>query len=77
MHKIETLIQKDNSLLCGMRVYNKSGAVIFTTGFFIERDDLRTSTDFQLVAFELNAGERIIGIRSHDYGDGWAYHFNV
>jgi hypothetical protein len=77
MHKIETLIDKSNSGLHGMRVYNKSGAVIFTTGNYIENNNFRTSTDAQLVAFELAAGERIIGIRSHDCGNGGAFHFNV
>jgi len=78
MHKVETLIQKSNSLLWGIRVYNKSGKVIFTTGNYIENNDYRNDTDWgQLVSFELAAGERIIGIRSHDCGNGWARHFNV
>ena len=71
------LIQKDNSLLAGMRVYNKSGKVVFTTGYYIERDHYRNHPDLQLVTFELAAGERIIGIRSHDTGSGEAYHYNV
>ena len=77
MHKVEMLIRKLDSLLYGMRVYNKSGKVTFTTGNNIEKDSLRNSTNFELVLFELAAGERIIGIRSHDYGNGDAYHFNV
>ncbi len=77
MHKVETLIWKKNSCLLGIRVYNKSGKVIFTTGNYIENNTYRTRTANQLVSFELAAGERIIGIRSHDCGNGLAYHFNV
>ena len=71
------LISKGSSLLCGMRVYNKSGGVIFTTGYLIEKNGCRNDTYYQLVAFELDAGEQIIGIRSHDNGSGCANHFNV
>ena len=63
--------------MLGMRVYNKSGEVSFTTGNRIEDDNARNRTDYQLVAFELAAGERIIGSRSHDHGGGWAEHRNV
>ena len=78
MHKVETLIQKNDSLLLGIRVYNKSGKVIFTTGNNIERDNRRTGTyGEELVSFELAAGERIIGIRSHDAGFGYSNHFNA
>ena len=61
----------------GMRVYNKSGKVVFTTGKWIESDYLRNHTNYELVTFDLAAGERIIGIRSHDDQSGWAYHYNV
>ena len=77
MHKVEMLIHKSDSVLAGMRVYNKSGGVVFTTGNYIERDDCRNHTDYELVTFELAAGERIIGIRSHDDGEGRANHYNV
>ena len=77
MHKIEMLIDKTYSRLYGIRVYNKSGGVIFTTGNCIEREDYRNDPSWELVAFELAAGERIIGIRSHDCGNGWAFHYNV
>ena len=68
------LIRKDNSVLLGMRVYNKSGKVVFTTGRCIENPGFRNSTNYELVTFELAAGERIIGIRSHDCGNGEAAH---
>ena len=72
------LIHKNSSWLLGMRVYNKSGKVVFTTGNYIEDPDWRNNTTiYELVTFELAAGERIIGIRSHDYGNGRAYHYNV
>ena len=78
MHKVEMLIEKADSCLWGIRVYNKSNAVIFTTGKYIEDPNFRNNTNWgELVTFELAAGERIIGIRSHDYGDGWARHYNV
>ena len=77
MHKVEMLIRKSDSYLWGMRVYNKSGKVVFTTGNNIELDHYRNNPGYQLVTFELAAGERIIGIRSHDYGNGWATHLNV
>ena len=52
----------------GIRVYDKSGKVIFTTGKFIENPRWRNGSEGdELVAFVLNAGERIIGIRSHDW----------
>jgi len=75
MHKIEMLVRKSDSLLYGIRVYNKSGGVIFTTGNLIE--NYRNDPGCELVAFELAAGERIIGIRSHDDGWGCAWHKNV
>ena len=71
------LIRKDDSWLWGMRVYNKSGGVVFTTGRNIENNSYRNHTNYELVTFELAAGERIIGIRSHDCGNGYAYHLNV
>ena len=77
MQKVEMLLCKDDSGLGGIRVYNKSGGVVFTTGSNIEKDYWRNDPRFELVTFELAAGERIIGIRSHDYGNGWAYHYNV
>ena len=77
MHKVEMLIGKSDSGLYGIRVYNKSGGVVFTTGYLIEQDKYRNGTNSELVTFELAAGERIIGIRSHDEGDGEAWHYNV
>ena len=44
MHKIEMLILKEYSKLEGIRVYNKSGGVIFTTGWYIESDSLRNGS---------------------------------
>ena len=46
INKVEMLIQKNNSLLMGIRMYNKSGGVIFTTGNLIEDNDYRNDTDF-------------------------------
>ena len=77
MHKVEMLIRKNRSVLLGIRVYNKSGKVVFTTGYYIEDPDLRNATYNELVTVELEAGERIIGIRSQEYGLGYAWHYNV
>ena len=71
------LIDKNGSGLWGIRVYNKSGGVVFTTGYYIEKDSERNDPNSELVTFELAAGERIIGIRSHDSGRGYADHYNV
>ena len=68
------LIDKMYSRLNGIRVYNKSGKVVFTTGNYIESDYYRNDPNYELVTFELAAGERIIGIRSHDTGSGRANH---
>ena len=71
------LIEKKNSVLNGIRMKNQSGAVIFTTGGEIEKNGRRHYPRFQLNSFELKPDERIIGIRSHDDGQGWAWHYNV
>ena len=74
IHKIEILVDRCQSLPYGIRMYNKEGKVIFTTGRLIEDPEIRNSTNWKLIAYELNAGERIIGVRSHDCGDGFSYH---
>ena len=71
------LIQNNNSLLCGMRAFNKSGEVTFSTGSSIDDEYFRDNPNWEPVTFELAVGERIIGIRSHDSGDGYANHLNV
>ena len=48
IYKVEMLIFKNNSLLYGIRMYNSSGQVIFTTGNYIESDNLRNDKGFQL-----------------------------
>ena len=60
------LILKEDSWLCGLRMYNKNGIVIFSTGNLIEKEDYRTGSIYKLVSFELKPGERIIGIRAND-----------
>ena len=56
-------------------MYNFNGDVIFTTGYYIESK--RCDIKFELVSFELEAGERIIQVSTHDNGCGCATHLNV
>ena len=70
------LIGKIDSLLVGFRMYNKSGIVIFTTGYFIEDNDYRNLLNYQVTSIYFEQGERIIGIRSHDDGGGFSSHKN-
>jgi hypothetical protein len=59
-------------MLHGIKMFNMNNGVNFTTEGMIERDDFRNNPDYQVVSFELKNGERIIGIRSHDTGAGFA-----
>ena len=66
---MELIIDKENSWLNGIRMYSADGNVMFTTGGCIEDEDDRNNFGFyKLVSFELKRDERIIGIRSHDFG---------
>lgn len=70
IHKVEMLIYCIDSRLSSLRMYNKNGLVIFTTGGWIEHTFYRKDPNRELVSFVLSEGERIIQIRSHDFGSG-------
>lgn len=78
IEKVEMLIQKKDSALFGIRMYDADDKVIFTTGKWIEDKSYRSNKVWgELVEFKLKKDERIIQIRSHDSGYGNAIHRNV
>ena len=56
----------------GIRMYSKVGEVIFSTDSIIENVSFRKiyQKDYTLQLFEIDPGERIIGIQSFDDGFG-------
>ena len=52
IHKVKMLIEKSTSTLYGIRMYNKSGCLIFTIGGYIQKDENRKPvyfSDFRLI----------------------------
>ena len=55
----------NDSILYGIRIYNYRGDVIFTTGKYIEYHYVRYASNWQFITFELEEGEKIIGVQSY------------
>ena len=72
INKVEMLVGKDNPMLLGIRMYSSAGTVIFTTGNYIEKNEHRNDNWGILQSFELYDGERIIGVKSHNYDLGFS-----
>ena len=60
------LIEMTNTVLRGIRMYDRKGLIIFTTEGKIESPYYRDINGFKLFTFELEEGERIIQIRFCD-----------
>ena len=58
--KFEMLLGRVDSKISGIRMYNKIGEVIFTTGALIEDDDARKNYANVIYSFDMFPGERII-----------------
>lgn len=43
------LVYREDSILWGMRMYNKSGAVVFTTGCQIEDVEYRSDANWKII----------------------------
>ena len=70
------IIRRFDSWVHGLRMYNITGDVIFTTGGWIEKN-INYNLLLRRISFVIMPNERIIGIRSHDDGHGNSNHFNI
>ena len=62
--------------LCGIRLFDKQGTVILSTGGWIEVRSIRNDPNYRLAIIELSDGERIIGVRSYDIKWGFSSNKN-